>query len=664
MVGAPAERVAVRLPTGHDGHVPADDTTSAAIVAPAAPPPPVGALSGEDLESDEEQEPEERTVQQAVPAVVAAAAIAAAAAIKARGLLPVAPTKPSNQPVTLLAAAAPGVLREPTKTGTDDLDDDDAIEDSITATAPRLNAANLMDAAQSGHGVPISIPGRVEIRTLDDDDDDAGDKTEVRARPDHGGVEVPVTLRAASALPAPRPAAGRPPEIESEPEPDGGPDDDGVTTQAAAPRVGSVPDIGPPVRAPLPSTTSADEQPTRPGVVDEGDELLTRPGLGAESEPATRPGLEGSNDPATQPGLVEAPTGKVERSVDSAGYANDQDDNESVTARGGPGAEPYGDDSVTTQAPNIPPELLHAAIQAAEAAGGLDDTSAASTQKVKKPARTGSSPADEEGESITTQAPGLVTNMLRVIASGSSPELAKGTAAAPIDDEDDGPENHTAVMASAPLKRVIAEVASNARLPAIRPTGGPLSHGPMGAAAPRLEPSSASGLRVARTGSGSNERASLGQLISADARHSGALPAAAALGEGGAQLDSRGHGPADGGAQHVQPSLYDVDLNKGPSYGLLVAIVAVVSLAVPVILFVVLRRGSDSDPVETVAPSEPASEIARPALARGKAPRGKNGLTIVPSATASAPATPSASPSASASASGKPGSKGAPPGKR
>ncbi len=657
MVGAAAERVAVRLPTGHDGHVPADDTTSAVIAAPAAPPPPVGELSGEDLESDEEQEPEERTVQQAVPAMVAAAAIATAAAIRARAAAPIAPTMPSNQPVPGLAA--PSVVREPAKPDAEDIDDDDAIEDSITATAPRLNAANLMAAAQSGHGVPISIPGRVEIRTLDDDDDDAGDKTEVRARPDHVGVEVPVTLRAASALPAPRPAAGRPPEIESEPAPDGGPDDDGVTTQAAAPRVGSVPDIGPPVRARLPSTTSADEPPTRPGVADEGDELLTRPGLGAESEPATRPGLEGPSEPPTQPGLVEAPTGKVERSVDSSGYANDQDENESVTARGAPGAEPYGEDSVTTQAPNVPPELLHAAIQAAEAAGALDDTSAASTQKVKKPARTGSSPADEEPESITTQAPGLVTNMLRVIASGSSPALAKGTAAAPLDD-DDGPENRTAVMASAPLKRVIADVESNARLPAIRPTGGPLSHGPMGAAAPRLEPSSASGLRVARTGSGSNERASLGQLISADARRSGALPASAALGEGGAQLDSRGHAPADVGAQHAQPSVHDVDLSRGPSYGLLVAIVAVVSLAVPVILYVVLRHGSDSDPVETVAPSEPVSEIATPGLARGKAPRGKNGLTIVPSATASAPATPSPS----ASASSKAGSRGVPSGKR
>lgn len=642
MVGAAAERVVVRMPTGHDGGIPQDDTTSAQVGAPAAPPPPAGALSAEDLASDDAQEPEERTVQQTVPAEVVAAAAAARLA-KPHRPGPLVPTMPSNQPVPGLAAAAGP--REAAKTDASDLGDDDPIEDSITATAPRLNAANLMEAAQSGHGVSIAIPGRVEIRTLDDDDDEEGDKTEVRTRPGHGGVEVPVTLRAGPALPAPRPAAGRPPEIEPEPAPDEGPDDDGVTTQAAAPRLGSVPDIGAPMRAPSPSTTAADEPATRPGFAEEGDELLTRPGVDGESE-STRPGLEGASEPATQPGLVEGPT----RKVDTAGYANDQDDEEGVTARGA-SAEPYGEDSVTTQAPTIAPEILHAAIKAADA---LDDISAATTQKLKKHTRPLSSPADDEAESITTQAPGLVTNMLRVIASGSSPELTKASAAAPIDDDDGGPENRTAVMANAPLKRVIAEVESNARLPAIRPTGGPLSHGPMGAAAPKLEPSSASGLRVARAGSGSNERASLGQLLSADARHS----ASAAVGEGGSP--SAGHAAGDMSMQHMQPSLHDVDLTKGPSYGLLVAIVAVISLAVPVILFVVLRHGSDSDPAEAVAPAEPVSEIAKPSAARGKALRGKNGVTIVPSATASA--TPSASPSASSSS--KPGSKTLPPGKR
>ena len=188
-----------------------------------------------------------------------------------------------------------------------------------------------------------------------------------------------------------------------------------MTAQAVAPRLGSVPDIGAPLLAPstgsAPSAASAaivDEPPTRPGIA-EAEEPLTRPGLGAEEDPPTRPGLEAAGEPATRPGLADPPTGKVERKPESAGYANDQDDEESVTSRG-PLAEPYVDDSVTTQAPNVPLELINAAIKAAEAAavedGSLDDSSADTTKKVRRPKLASTVPADEEAESITTQAPG------------------------------------------------------------------------------------------------------------------------------------------------------------------------------------------------------------------------------------------------------------------
>ena len=658
MVGAAGEqRVATRVPSSHDSEP--DDTTSAQIVAPALPPD-IDELSEDDLdESDDgDDEPEERTVQQAIPATVASAALAAAA--KARSAPPLAPTKPSNQPVSLPPAppppptlASPTAVRDAAKTDAADLvdEDDDPIEDSITATAPRLNAAHLMDAAQSGYGVPVSVPGRVEIRTIEEDDE--ADKTEVRTRPGQGFLDVPVGLRAGAPLPVPRPAAGRPPEPQPAPDgPDGdGPGDDGVTSQGPAPRVGSVPDIGAPLRGSdrrvvaAQKSDVADGPPTRPGVEGEPDEPLTRPGLGGESEPPTRPGLEEIGEVATKTDVREPPPGTLDGVSTLTGYANDEDDDESVTTRSS--AEPYADDSVTTQAPNVPIEMLHAAIKAADAAavaaGVLDDTGADTTQKVRKPIRQGSSPADGEAESITSQAPGLVTNMLRVIASGSSPELASAKIA-PIDDEDDAPQNRTAIMANAPLQRVINEVDSVARLPAIRPTGGPLSHGPMGAAAPRLDPSSESGLRVARSGAASDERASLGHVIAVDARHSGALRASGPL--------------ADMSEQHLQPSLHDVDLGKGPSYGLLVAIVAVVSLVVPLILFLVLRHGSESEAAPPVTPSEPVSEIAKPGAARGKSLRGKNGQTIVPSATAtaSAPPPPSAVPSMAPSA--KPGPKG------
>jgi hypothetical protein len=102
-------------------------------------------------------------------------------------------------------------------------------------------------------------------------------------------------------------------------------------------------------------------------------------------------------------------------------------------------------------------------------------------------------------------------------------------------------------------------------------------------------------------------------------------------------------------------SLHDVDFNKGPSYGLLVAIVAAVSVIVPVVLFVVLRYGGET--AESVSPAEPASELETfGAPPRAKAPRGKNGLTVVPSASVAPP--PSATPSSSAIS--KPGSKSFP----
>ena len=88
-----------------------------------------------------------------------------------------------------------------------------------------------------------------------------------------------------------------------------------------------------------------------------------------------------------------------------------------------------------------------------------------------------------------------------------------------------------------------------------------------------------------------------------------------------------------------------------------------ISIIVPVTLFVVLRHGTEPA-VAQDPPSEPVSEIVKPSAARGKATRGKNGLTIVPSA--SGYAAPSAAPSAvpSSSAGGKPGPKGPLPGKR
>ena len=187
-------------------------------------------------------------------------------------------------------------------------------------------------------------------------------------------------------------------------------------------------------------------------------------------------------------------------------------------------------------------------------------------------------------------------------------------------------------------------------LPAIRPTGPPLSHRPQGSAAPRLEPSSESGLRVARVAS-SDERASPEALgVAGDGRHSGVVGTANALASDGsisAPIDVRAHANTELAFPGGQPSLHDVDLGAGgPRYGLLVAIVAVISIIVPVTLFAVLRRGPDA-PVPGVA-SEPVSEIETHDPPRGKK-LGKGQTPPAPSASASA------STAASAQKTGGPG---------
>jgi hypothetical protein len=762
MSGAPGEaRVDHALPPvdAVDG----DDTTTA-----EAGPPAAAARSREasvhptDSDADDPHDQEDRTVQQRVeppgaarkPSGLAPPALALPTALRPPSRPPSRPPAPvpaagtpasaplpSTQPSGAVAKPAPGPVTQTTETEptdltdeladdlTDDGDDgdDDLIEDSITATAPRISPSNLMDAAQSGHGVPLAIPGSVEIRTVDHDD--LLDETEIRTRPGYSPLQIPETLRGSpapmhgapeTAPSPPRPAAGRPPNIAPETERD---HDDSATAQSVSPAMAAAaelakarlpdsstaraPDTTPQSRSPAtqvsPSGRSprsspraasprpaagmpfqpdvVDEPPTRPGVegaVDDAEELATRPGVEG-AEPATRPGVEGADEPATQPGLGESPTRPgvpdpdtakrldVKRIEGLGSYANEDDDeDESVTTRGRV-AEPYEekDESVTTQAPAVPHSVIEAAIRAPNAIRNGPDATNGTTQRLKKTreAAADASPADGEAESITTQAPGPLTNILRVIASGSSPALGSDPAL-PLLDEDEPPENRTAVMLNAPLNRVIAELASASSLPAIRPNGGPMLHGPQGSAAPRLERSSESGLRVARAGG--VDRASLGVLgvvADASARNSGIGPSANALASDGSISAANGLDRAHmSGEQrifsgHDQPSVHEVDLGKGPRYGLLVAIVAVISVIVPVTLFLVLHHPSEA-PVPGV-PAEPASEIEKHDGARQKGVRGKNGQITAPSASV-APSASAAPAVPSASASAKPGAKGFP----
>jgi hypothetical protein len=708
MSGAPGERRADHALPAVDA-TDGDDTTTAEAGPPASRrddpsvPPGAGADEADDTGAHDPHAHEDRTVQQKVdPPLAARKPSGLAQRAPASGVAKPASAPPSRPPVPVPAAgvpasapvpstepgaamstapSAPAVTRstetdiEPTDITdeldddlTDDEDEDDPVEDSITATAPRISHSNLMDAAQSGHGVPLTIPGSVEIRTVEHDD--MLDETEIRTRPGHSPLHIPLTLRGSPAPlhassqppPPPRPAAGRPPSLTPESE-------GAVRTvaRAASPR----PAAGMPFQPDV-----VEDPPTRPGVegaLDDADEPATRPGVEGADEPATRPGVPSTEEPATRPGLGESPTRPgapdpetaerldIKSAIDAAAntYANEDDDDESVTTRGRV-AEPYEEDeSVTTQAPAVPHSIIEAAIKAPNGIldATLDDGTGGTTQRVKKREAALSSPADGESESITTQAPGPLTNILRVIASGSSPALGSDPAL-PLLEEDEPPENRTAVMANAPLKRIISELASASSLPAIRPTGGPMLHGPQGSAAPRLEPSSESGLRVARAAG--VDRASLGALGIADpsARHSGIGRTASALAADGSI--SAMNGDLALFPSQVQPSVHDVDLGKGPRYGLLVAIVAVISVIVPVTLFVVLHH--PAEPLVPSVPAEPASEVQKHDGARVKAVRGKNGQMVAPSATVAASGAPSVAPAPSTSASARPpgGAKGFP----
>lgn len=538
------------------------------------------------------------------------------------GTDPIPSVAPSTQPSAQQASGVPSSspVSVAPETEASDLTDDAELEDSITATAPRIDGSNN----------PMTVPGAVDIRTLDADE--MLDETEVRTRPGHMPLAIPATLRASPAtqgvLPSPRPAAGRPPTIALPTSPadgyDNENDDDGVTTEGPAPRVGSSTDLGEPfliASKASPETLAHPSIPrtqSSPALVDPGD------------EPPTRPGIE---------------------TASKGSYAN-EDDEEIVTTQVGGGGL-YEEDSVTTQAPAVPLSLVEAAL-AGKSKPGIADTALiddGTTQRLKKAVLVDASPADGEAESITTQAPGPLTNILRVIASGSSPDLEAATArTAPLEDDEEPPENRTAVMVNAPLKRIIDEIDSASRLPAIRPTGPNLTHPQQGSAAPRLAPSSGSGLRVARPASGSNER------NSGVGRAAASLASDASVSE---QIDLRAHAATELAFPPMQPSLHDIGLGKGPRYGLLVAVVAVISIIVPVTLFLALRR--DGEPIPPSTPSEPASEIQKHDPVRAKAERGKNGKTLQPTVP-SAPASGSASAPASAAPSASAGTK--PPLKR
>ncbi|MBX3188451.1 MAG: hypothetical protein KF819_15650 [Labilithrix sp.] len=558
-----------------------DDATAAEALPPAE-------------EGPAGHEEEDRTVQQL--------ARASSPALPPRPSAPAIAASPSPTQETLPSS------HEPIEVASEHLEPIEEPDD-ITATAPRLDSRKM----------PLAIPGTVEIRAAGDvsealENDEGEARTEVRSVPRDIPSPLPAPLRPAEELstrpvhpPPPRPAAGAPPSPPAEEPADEEPDS--VTAEAPAPRIASVPDLDPPKRAqPPPDKRSSSAVKSAPRASQ----------AAPAEEPPTRPGVE---EPATRPGLADPPPSLTSAAKKDAPLY-DADDDESVTTRG-PAVDPFeSDDSVTTQGPAV----------AIEDGLPIDEGTDGTTQRVKKLKTR--SPADSEVDSITTQAPGNLTNMLRVIAADDP------AAAAAIEDEE-LPENRTAVMANAPIRSVIEEVsAQQARgeLPPIRPTGPQINLASKAATAPQLHPTSESGLRVARQGSASGEHASLRAIGVHDARTSGVGPTSRHLETG--PHDPRALAATMDAFAPQQPSLHDVDFGKGPRYGLIVGVVAVVSLLVPVTLFIVLNRGEGevSVPTASTASSDFQRHVDAP---RGKHDRNKK-------------ADPAAPPSAAASTSAKP----------
>ncbi len=531
-----------------------------------------------------------------------------AAEVAPASAAPPAPAPASAAPST---AAAPqptlATMTAPATTRGSAVDDDsaetietqaDAEDGSITTTspAPRLG----MKGAPLPLTLPLPLPATVQIRELpDDDEDEELDETEVRTLVGSLASEVAAAI-------APVPAAGRP----SEPPPTEADDpDDSVTTQApSAVKNARLPE---------------DEEPN-----------TARPIMRPSAKPTPAAGRRPGEDPAPFT-LDSAPLG-----------ADAYDNDESVTTRG-PAVPEYEDDSVTAQAPVARTSPVPHIARAVEPS--LDDGTDGTTKRVAKrvpapnAAGAGSSHDIEDAESITTQAPGHLTNMLRVIATAED-----------AIDSDDSAENKTAVMPGAPVKPTGAQSTGSLRAarPILSASAGPSMGARAAAVVDLREPGSDSGLRIAHPETQGGDHASVSALISGASLVSGDGISGALPVLGDHHRSARDASPAafanteqafNANPRGPQPSHREVEFGamKKPRYGLLVGLVAVLSFTIPLVLFLWLHQGM----VEDDAPPRTASEVAPDLVGRGDPTRPR--VTRGGAASTS----PSASPSASTSAS-------------
>lgn len=281
------------------------------------------------------------------------------------------------------------------------------------------------------------------------------------------------------------------------------------------------------------------------------------------------------------------------------------DTEESITTRGPP--VDLDDDSITSLGPPLArSSAVPARISPLDGAIALPESG-----------RPGRMPGTEDDSVVTAEAPAPLTNMLRVIASDRT---TRG---------DEEEVNRTAVMSNAPYRGVLDASGSGAVAavaPASHPPhhviGGGASMGGLAVAATLHAglPASDSGLRVAQSPqSGSGER-NVGAGLSTNGTL--AVPRDAPSGS----LSDSFPGPGGG-----EPSLHDVDF-RGPRYGLIVAVVASVSVLVPVILFFMLHQAPEDAPdAHRAVASQPAADLVK----RDDGVRGRDRAKTAPSPSSS-----------------------------
>lgn len=305
------------------------------------------------------------------------------------------------------------------------------------------------------------------------------------------------------------------------------------------------------------------------GLTEEAASTSPLPGAGRPLEPLSSDDDEDDDDSVT----TRTPSALRNVRLPDPTVGDDDKDaydaDESVTTRG-PAVADFEDDNVTAQGPRPAPR---AAIPLG-ARPTLPDEADAALKRAAERAHD----FEEDIESVTTRAPGQLTNMLRVIATPEEPL------------EGDEPlDNKTAVMPGAPARASPSgDVGALQRARSIAAGSG----GARGAALAELrEPSSDSGLRLARGDAPSGDQAVM------------VVPGVPPL---SIQTFNTRHGPLSPQELEFGAAV------KRPRYGLLVVTVAIFSFAIPLALFLWLQQGMVED-----APPRVAAEVEPDRVPRG-----------------------------------------------